>query len=187
MRAFVGVGLGSKARQALAAQVGAERRELGRVRWIPEANWHVTLLFLGEIDEGQRARIGETLRKTCRAAPPFTLELGGGGAFPVRGKARVLWVGFADPTPMIGLQRRVAEACRSRGQLFDEKPYHPHVTVARCRSGLPRASAAGWASDVPRRIGSAFPVDRVHLFRSLLGTEGARYCVLDSFELSGSR
>jgi RNA 2',3'-cyclic 3'-phosphodiesterase len=140
--------------------------------WRPldAATFHVTLAFLGHRPEGDVALVGEVL-SGLEARGPVALELGDGLLLPPR-RARVLTVTLADETGSLGaLQAEVSEGLAAAGVYTPEtRPFRPHVTVARIRSGAP----------VPRALESepdpvAFRAGGVVLYRSRPGPGGARY------------
>ena len=117
-------------------------------RWpsAPE-RWHVTLAFLGEVDEPRR--LAAPLAAVCADAPPLQLSLTGSGTF---GRGGPVWVGLdGDVAALTALAQEVGRACRRAGVAVDRRPYRPHLTVGRGRRPDPRvlASYAGpvWQAD----------------------------------------
>ncbi len=178
-RLFVGVDLAADARHALAARLAdtVEGRLPGKVA--PPPNWHVTLRFLGDVDQVRRDRLLMALAG-ADLGPTFDMTLTNLGAFPKAAKAAVLWAGVADGSVALEvLASRVEEACREAGFDPEERPFHPHLTLSRIR---PPQDVTGLIRDVEGfRIRTR--VDGVTLFKSHLGRGGARYEVLERFEL----
>ncbi len=104
-------------------------------KWTPEENLHLTLRFIGEVEEPAFAEIAEALGEV--AAPAFTLQLAGVGQFGDRRRAHALWAG-AKPSEGLGLLRGRVETALSRaGVARDERKYLPHVTLARLKAANP--------------------------------------------------
>lgn len=104
-------------------------------KWTPEENLHLTLRFIGEVDEPAFIDIAEALGEV--AAPAFALQLAGVGQFGDRRRAHALWAG-AKPSEALGLLRGRVETALSRaGVARDERKYLPHVTLARLKSANP--------------------------------------------------
>lgn len=126
MRLFTGIELPSHWRQALAG--GAERlRTMGvRGRFTPPENYHLTLVFLGETNG--TAEAAAALAQV--SAPPFPLRSALPGAFRRKG-GDIWWLGV-DPSPGLLLaHRQLEQALRRAGFCPEERPYRPHITLAR--------------------------------------------------------
>src|SRR5262245_56872104 len=102
MRLFVGVELDDRVRAAAAEIADSFKRNLGRsveARWIASPNLHITLWFLGEVEESKVEAVRKALDRPFRGTA-FDLEIDGAGVFPPTGAPRVLWLGVtrgADP------------------------------------------------------------------------------------------
>jgi 2'-5' RNA ligase len=192
MRLFAAIELGQPLIASLDDQTRRLRTTLERdcpglpIRWIPAANLHITLVFLGEVrDEGQaaiRRALAEPLEIT-----PFDLTVSGFGVFPPGGALRGIWVGFGDGTSRAAaVHDAVVERLRPEGFEPEARGFTPHVTIARVREV--RGSGARCARDVMRRT-EAVPgtarVDGVTLFRSHLSPRGSTYEPLMRVPLQG--
>jgi 2'-5' RNA ligase len=185
LRSFVAVLLPDPVRARVDEAVAALRRRAGGVSWVRVENFHLTLRFLGAIDEATSDRVRAALAEAAAGCSPFDLTLGGFGAFPSAGAARVLWVGLlAGSEPLAALHARVEQALAARGVPPEGRPFHAHVTLGRARDprgvrGLDDALAVA-----PGPLG-ATRVEAVHLMRSDLHPAGARYSVLARVPLTG--
>jgi 2'-5' RNA ligase len=161
------------------------RRELPAARWVAADNYHFTLAFLGEREERILPGLGAALAPVFAAWQPFALQLAGAGAFPPARAARVLWIGLEEGAELQGLQASVAAAVRNAlGSADETRPYHPHLTVARCRKPWARPAADRWSALLPGHIGERFRVERGLLYQSFLGSSGARYEVVEEYPLA---
>jgi 2'-5' RNA ligase len=189
-RAFVALLLD----EAMRASVGAEierLRPLSRaVAWVPAANLHLTLRFLGERSDEQLGEVEAALVEAAAATAPFVLTLHGLGAFPGLERPRILWVGIADGAlPAREVQARVEAALERRGMPRERQAWHPHLTIGRVfderawrrEAGLPLRQALAAAA---RRSFGILAVSRIALMRSDLSPQGARYRELASAELT---
>jgi len=151
-------------------------------RWIRTESIHLTLRFLGEVSGETDDRCRDAWRRVAAAASPFRIRLEQLGSFPPRGRPRVLWVGVREGDSEGRLERLAAEfenAAREAGFDPENRPFRPHLTLARCRpSG--RATLPE-----PREFvsGSSLDVRHAVLFRSELLPSGARYSILESLPL----
>lgn len=106
---------------------------MGQVRWVPAEQLHVTLLFAGELPEGQLPG----LRAAVAAAPlpHLELHLTGLGHFPPRGEPRVLWAGLGgELAALAALHEHLAGVGEPLGVPRDDRPFTPHVTLGRVKS-----------------------------------------------------
>jgi len=115
----------------------AELARMGEaVRPTDARQLHVTLAFLGEIDEADTALIGDALRRAACQLQAFDAVMTGLGVFPNMRRPRVLWAGFADEQPWRQLKQAVDDALAAERILWrgDDRPWSPHATLARLRS-----------------------------------------------------
>lgn len=176
MRAFVALELP----EAFADETGALARGLAAVcegRFPPAESRHLTLAFLGEVGEAEARSTMAALDAACAGTGPVPLAAAGLGAF---GRARdaTLWLGVEKDPQLMALASRVRAELLARGLAFDEKPFLPHVTLAR-RARVPRGTLPDLAFPRPDEA------RRVTLFRSVLAPDGARYKPLYTVELLG--
>jgi 2'-5' RNA ligase len=185
VRSFVAVLLPDGLRARVEAAAAALRRRASGVSWVRVENLHLTLRFLGAIDEATRDRAQAALAEAAGASGPFSVTLGGFGAFPSPRAARVFWVGLlAGSAPLAALHARVEQALAARGVPPEGRPFHAHVTLGRARDprGLRGLDDALGAAPAP--IGET-RVEAVHLMRSDLHPAGVRYSVLARLPLTG--
>lgn len=156
-------------------------RGLGDVRWTPPEQQHLTLRFIGEVDNGALNDVAEALALV--PAEPIELSLRGLGHFPPRGEPRVLWVGVARSPALASLKRRIDRALEEVGLPSEARKFAPHVTLARIRGPL---SAAGLGTYLMRHglyRSEPFPVSSFHLYSSWLRPDGAEHQIEASYEL----
>jgi RNA 2',3'-cyclic 3'-phosphodiesterase len=163
MRAFVAVTPPDAALAELAEAVAPLRAEDRDLRWTPPPQWHLTLAFLGDVDESVLPDLTERLARAARRHPPMELAFEGGGRFG----DRVLWTRVHGGVDALRrLAASVSAGARRSGIDVDDRPYRPHLTLARGRPGAdlrPAATALGGFT------GSAWTADALHLVRSRLG------------------
>lgn len=135
------------------------------------AQWHVTLVFLGEVDS--EAPLLPRLRAVTATTPPLALRLRAGGVFR---RAGAVWAGLdGDVDGLARLAGRLAAACREGGVALEDRPWSPHLTVARGARG---------ASVLDGYEGPPWTADEVEVVRSRLGAT-ARHEVLHRLALEG--
>src|SRR5436190_14940968 len=181
MRLFIAIDLDDGARSAiageqkrLAAAFGDSRRS--SIKWVRPDHMHLTLVFLGEVDEGRAAPIIEEAGADL-PHNPFDLQFEGVGVFPPRGAPNVLWLGVTTGAePAIALQQAVGGRVRQHGVPLDTRPFHPHLTLARYRNSRP-ADRQQVMSMKFHEVASVH-VDHVTLYQSRLSPAGPSYTTL---------
>ena len=147
-------------------------------------NLHFTLRFLGEIDENRAEPLLEALKYAVSDASPFELELRGLGAFPSVERPSVVWVGVRHAVQLEALAACVEAAVSAAGFGSADRPFHPHLTVARCRA-RPPAALFDLLREQRRRSFGTFQVDRVELIASDLTPRGPLYRTVSVAPLAG--
>ncbi len=185
-RLFVAVNLPEAERSGIHRAVSPLRASDLPVRWVPANNLHVTLAFLGDVEEERIGRISEALLRVGREHAPFTLDLRGLGAFPNLRRPRVLWIGAEGGPALRAVQRGVAAALKPLGFAPDDRVFHPHVTVGRAQKharpgDFGEFTALSETVTYQRRVG----IHTVDLMRSQGGPDGVRYHVLAQCPLGG--
>lgn len=156
----------------------------GRVKWVEEENFHVTLKFLGEVPEALVGTLERGLKEAVEGVSPSPVILKGVGAFPSLRRPRVIWVGMDSADVLRELHRRVEDSTRKLGFEREKKPFHPHLTLGRVKKIEGDAScfeevSSRWDEKV---LGEVF-VDRVHLIESTLTPRGPLYTAIRTYTL----
>jgi 2'-5' RNA ligase len=173
LRLFVAVDPSPEAVRHLTAAT-RDLRLAGRGR---KEDWHVTLAFLGDVEPAAVPGIETALARVAAAARPSRLRVAGSGRF---GDA-VLWAGLTgDVDALIAL----AEAVRSALQLGDDRPFRPHLTLARRGRREPVSALRADVDALADYAGPHWPLDRLHLMRSRF-PQVRGYETLASWPLAG--
>jgi len=178
MRLFIGVRPSDVVLQQLELMCGG----LPRARWVTPENMHVTLQFLGEVENADAELLDAELSGI--RMEPFSIELSGLGTFQRGRKPGVLWAGVHASEPLADLRTRCAAAVRRTGLHADERKFKPHLTLARMRDPIADRIGAYMAQREPFSS-PPFEIDRFILFRSHLGRGQAHYEALADYSLLG--
>lgn len=182
MRCFVAVPVAPTVRARLRAVQEELRRTGADVSWVAEKNFHLTLKFLGEIDEAAAETLKGLVRPLAARRPRPKLAYAGFGTFPERGAPRIVWAGCAgDTAALADLAAAVERAAQTVGVPPERRPFAAHLTLGRVRS--PRGGAALRAA-LERHARTEFGLDRpaaAVLYRSTLTPEGPIYEPLAEF------
>jgi 2'-5' RNA ligase len=152
------------------------RGELPPARWLGAEAMHLTLVFLGEVGEDRVGALGRAGSAALAGESPIRLRIGEAGSFPPGRPARVVWLAVESDRDLGSLQRRLSAACgQAAGVQPDGKPYHPHLTLARCAPPWPIAASKALWSLYAGGVGEPFEAREAVLFRSHLGGGPARH------------
>jgi 2'-5' RNA ligase len=154
---------------------------LGDVRWLDPEQQHLTLRFIGELDNGRLEELAEALGLV--EGSPFELGLEGLGHFPPRGEPQVLWTGVAKSPELASLRRRIDRTLAAIGLPPEGRKFTPHVTLARVRAPLSRERLGTYLMRHNLYRSERFPVSSFHLFSSRLKPDGAQHLLEASYEL----
>ena len=144
------------------------------IRWSDPGQFHLTLRFIGEVEQGTFYEIGEALANVSHA--PFELALKGLGQFPPRGAPHTLWVGIDDPAGALAtLRRRIERALGEVGLEPERRKFTPHVTLGRFRGPPPEERLASYLFRRNLFRSERFPVSSFGLYASQLRPEGSLY------------
>lgn len=173
MRLFIGIPLAASAAQGLLRIRGQFSAISSELRWSSPESWHVTLQFLGSTDEQQQSCVVENLQ--ALSASPVPLRIAGLDFFD---RAGVFFAGVGLTPELLALQQRVVTATRHCGFVPEERPYHPHITLARSkgRSGGKALQSLKKAVEVSRvALAEEFTAEEFLLYESVPGPDGSRY------------
>ena len=188
MRLFVALEVPPEIRQTVDKRTLDVRSELPKARWVRRDAMHLTLVFLGEIEEGRLPDLHRELGAAFAAHPEMELRIEGLGAFPSRGRRRTVWVGAHADGDLEGLQGRVADAVERATEVEpDRRPYMPHLTLARCKPPWPVVAVERLAVAFGSKPVGAFRVHRGSLMASELYRSGPRYRTVETYALEKAR
>ena len=187
IRAFTAISIPPEIVEALGRLIGeVDRLGLHARLSRPEAI-HLTLKFLGNIEETRVLAVTEKLQEVASSSPPFGLRIRNLGVFPRPSQPRVVWVGIDAGDELAELQRKVETSLESLGFDREDRPFKPHLTLARIKSrrGIARLLDFLDQNRATVDLGELFVRD-YHLFQSELKPQGAVYTRLHTFPLEGS-
>ena len=171
IRLFVALELPLPVRDALLAAMGG----VAGARWQSDAQLHLTLRFIGEVDRHRAADIVAALGKV--KILPFELALDGAGSFDRRGRIDSLWIGVTPQDEVSALAKRVDQALARIGIALETRAFLPHITVA--RFGRDTGSLAGFPmAPLPRQ---AFTINGFGLWESRMGHGGSDYRIIERY------
>ncbi len=153
--------------------------DLERVRWVRKENLHLTLKFLGNVNEKALPSIKKSLQEIASQTKAFSFKLHDFGAFPTLKRARVLWIGVSDGNyEVIKLAELIDQQLSRLGFEKEKRKFHPHITLARLKIPAPLHKIPTLDKEIEIKA------EEIILFQSILKPEGPTYIPLEKFPLS---
>ncbi|HXG12663.1 MAG TPA: RNA 2',3'-cyclic phosphodiesterase [Gemmataceae bacterium] len=188
LRTFIAVDLGKAIRDRAVALQGTLARIAPDVKWVEPENLHVTLLFLGEVNDRDIPAVCRSVMECCRQHTAFVMSVERVGYFGSPRRPRTLWVGIGEGTQeLVALHDALEPPLLDLGcYRREERQYTPHVTLGRVKGDRPNdklaaalAKHAGWQ-------GGQTTVREVLVLSSELTPQGPVYTVLGRAKLGGA-
>lgn len=186
MRLFTGLDLPGEVETQL-DRLLKELRPKAHINWSPVANLHITTKFIGEWPEAQLPELISALRTVPKPSAPMRIVIRGAGWFPNPHQPRVLFAGIEiQPEGSLHeLARATDAACAAIGVEPEQKPYKPHLTLARIKGGQDIAEVRRAIAQRPSlEFGGAFTPASYFLYLSSPGPRGSVYTKLSEFPLA---
>jgi len=185
MRTFIAIPLPGELRELLANASDKTKRACNELKTVSASNIHLTLKFLGEIQEEQIPIISDAIKRACEGIGPFSLVAEETGVFPDLKRPRVFWVGLKGEIKTLHLlAQKIEDRLAGIGFSRESRPFSGHLTLGRfklapssenLKKNLDRFSSAKFGE---------FSADRVILYLSELYPSGAKYTVLYEHKLA---
>ncbi|MBV9867508.1 MAG: RNA 2',3'-cyclic phosphodiesterase [Abitibacteriaceae bacterium] len=175
-RLFIAIDLPDAIRQ----QLSSLRTDLAGARWVKPAQMHLTLRFIGEMDETVAQAVSVAL--TSVQASRFELQLNGIDCFPHRRAPRVLWVGIEDNPALHRLYETIEGSLRRLGLVAETHPFAAHITLARFKNA-PVEPVKQFIKANSEFAAEPFLVEEFRLYSSTLERQGALHQVLATYPL----
>ena len=190
IRAFIAIELPSELRQQLTRlQAKLKSANQPRIKWVNPDGIHLTLKFLGNIPTSDIDRITQAMTEAARQITPFYLETQALGAFPSLKRVQVVWLGLGGEVDKLKkLQQLVENKLASLGFATEQRPFKPHLTLARLGNEVPpveRQRLGELIAGTRFETDCNIKVDGINLMRSQLTRTGAIYSRIGSATLSG--
>lgn len=193
-RTFIALELPASAQRVLSALSERFAQALPALRWVDTAGIHLTLAFLGELDDDHLALAMEAARFAAHDFPAFQYRLTAPGIFGSPQQPRVIWMGIEDQpvaqlhgSPLQRLHHVLDRELQRRGFETENRPFSPHLTLARIKQPLTPAEQQTLQRLLHRKQDSAgsalYRVSHLNVMKSELSRAGARYSVLQAYAL----
>lgn len=176
MRTFLGIAVPEEVREQLTSICFG----LPDVRWVSEENFHITLVFLGELSEEQLDVLSEFCSQV--SFPEFHLNLKSVGTFGKQKSPSILFADVNSSAELLQLQKILDSGIRRLGLKPDRQDYHPHITIGRFKNSN-ETRVLTYLEEFSGFVSSSFSVSEFHIYSSKTFSDGPIYSVEESFSL----
>jgi RNA 2',3'-cyclic 3'-phosphodiesterase len=178
VRSFVSIDLEDQQILSRIASIMSSLQSLGGdLKPVERENIHLTLKFLGNVPTPRLSEVKASLQRLSFLS--FTAEIKGAGAFPSLNHMNVIWVGVDEGWIQVEqIYEQVEKLLSSLGFQRENRPFSPHITVARVRSGRNRDEIASFLRRLSDESFGTINVDKVRLKQSILSGSGPKYSTL---------
>ena|SRR5438132_1342182 len=185
LRTFIAIPLESSIRDRLLALQSQLAEPAPDVKWVEAENLHLTLLFLGEVEDREIHSVCRVVSQACALQPAFPMSIEKAGSFGNPRRPRTLWVGVgAGAAEVCALHDALESPLLELGcYRREERAYAPHLTIGRVRSDRPNDALAKLLARHATWQGGQMTVREVHVMSSELERDGPRYTVLSRAKL----
>ncbi len=184
MRLFIAIEIPDDIKREMAKAQERLKRSGVEAGWTRPEGIHLTLKFLGEVEESQVPEIMAALTNAAQNTGGFRIEIAAAGAFPNQKNARVVWLGISgDRDKLATLQAAVEEAMAGLGMEREDRDFTPHLTLGRIKEIRSRDAWLAALNEMKDIRLTGFEVDHISLMRSELKPSGAVYTEIGKVEL----
>lgn len=153
-------------------------------RWLKSSSIHLTLHFLGEVDSPLQNELIRSLESELKGCASFPVAIDELGCFHRNGSVSILWAGIRPAAGLVELHQLLGRSIQKIGLLTEERPFTPHITLARPRSDARRILLSELSPCLGHRPQLECRLNHLTLFSSELGPQGARYCKQKEYQLA---
>lgn len=188
MRTFIAIELPQNIKDLLSRLQTKLKTSSAHIKWVKPENIHLTLKFLGEIDEKKIPGISSALSEIARKTGCFSIKLSSLGAFPGINSARVIWIGIEKGEENVKeIYKAMEENLKKEGFPEEKREFSSHITLGRSKSARNRSSLIkilNSLKDAPLKENAEFPVEKITFLKSTLTPGGPVYEVIKDFPLN---
>jgi 2'-5' RNA ligase len=189
IRTFIGVDIGPAVRRSAEALQRQLAKTGAGVNWTAPANYHITLEFLGDVDDRDLVGICRVVTEVAAGEPPFRLGVSRLGAFPTPRRPKIIWAGVREGEDelkrlFVALEPRLIDLGVYRKE---DRPYTPHLTLGRAKDEAAGLTLAPELAKHQGWDGGQNDVEEVVVYSSELRRDGPEYAVVGRGPLRGRR
>jgi len=144
------------------------------IKGVEDENIHLTIRFIGEVDESLVPSIINCIRE-CERFKSFTMEVSGVGVFPSLSRPRVVWIGIGEGSEELKIIRKTVDECLNKIVKPEHQEFVPHITIGRIKGGYDKLCLQNFISSHSNEVLGKSKVTKIKLKRSILRPQGPEY------------
>ncbi len=185
IRTFIAIKISQEIQEKLVGIQEKLKQADAQVSWIKPDNIHLTLKFLGDIEEAQIPAILDTMAASAKTVSPFPIQIGYAGAFPNMSFPRVIWIGVTDDEDgsLKTLEADLSPRLEALGFQGESGRFQPHLTLGRVRSQKNKSTLFRAIEGIVNIWVGVCSVDALYLIRSELKSTGSEYIEIGKVNL----
>ena len=176
MRLFIAALLPENINEQISGYVNSLKQDIDGVRWEKPEKLHLTLKFLGNVEDEQARRMSAALEQLAETYSPFVLNISEFGGFPRLKNPRVLYVGLSENENLSTFHSELDLTLSKFGFEKEERKFTPHITIGRVKQKI----SVKQAPDITK---TAFEITQIGIIKSELRSSGSIYTPLKLFKL----
>ena len=182
IRCFIAIALPQEIKIGLEQYIRSLRKISPDIRWVRAENIHITLKFLGEIEQDLLDKVEFSLKSISEVFQPFYIYLKGSGSFPNEKRPRIIWVGIEalQNNLLLKIYNWIENRLETLGIKKEQRKYTPHLTIGRIKFPQNMNKLFQYMKQYPFQ-GEQFGVKEILLMQSLLKPSGVEYKVIDKY------
>lgn len=183
MRIFIAINPENEIKEKIESLTSKVRTVDTKIKWVEKENLHITLKFLGEINEMMLNNVKSCLENIKTGCTPFDVELCGIGVFPNIKDARVIWIGIKNGHQELkSLSEKIDTELSRLGFKREARPFSPHLTIARVKGDINYEHLKNTIADLKDYDVGKFTVRSMYVMRSILKPTGPVYSIVSEFQ-----
>lgn len=187
MRTFISIELPNEIKKNIEKLVEELKLMLTPIKWVERKNLHLTLKFLGWVEDKKIDALSKSILGVCKGFGTFRIGLKGLGVFPDARHPRVIWTGVTEGGKRIKeLAVKLEEKLSGQGYREEEREYSAHLTVGRIKEKIDVSALSEFIDDNTQRDLGSFTVKNVSLMKSTLSRSGPTYEEVKRIKLTPS-
>lgn len=185
IRTFIAISVPEQVKEKISDLQRKLKTRGGHIKWVRPQSMHLTLKFLGDVEESKIDAIAESVREAVSTQKPFTISVSGTGVFPHPGRPRVLWVGVEQGRETLTLLAdNIDRSFTALGFKPEKRKFSAHLTLGRVKS-LKNIDDTLRVMNATEFQGGSFRTEELMVMKSELRPEGAQYTTLHKIKLEG--
>lgn len=187
MRCFISIGITDEVKGKIRTLIDNMKHLSKGVRWVPIENIHLTLKFLGDVNENLIPEIKNRLIVLKNKYNPFKIDIKGTGAFPSPKYPNVLWIGVEPSDQLERLHLDIEDAMYEFGIKKEDRKFSPHLTIGRVKDRKEIDLVVKELYTIKDMFFGSIDIREFQLMRSILKPTGAEYFEIAKFTLEKNR